>query len=161
MACEQKFSLAILVLSNIYNGLNIVVHSSKLWESTVSFPIHYLCGWMTHYFDAYHVEGKFSYRALMTKFGGAKMAKVFMANETRSLLLKMMNLSSLPSLCLAQEEDHVLAKNGDLSPSWIDYFISTCSCYLMLHLNNVHSIEPYNPCRFSYQFGFCQDVPYD
>ncbi|KAL3502694.1 hypothetical protein ACH5RR_037143 [Cinchona calisaya] len=160
MACGQKFSLAVPVLSSIYNGLNEVVHSSKLRESTAVFPIHYLYAWIAHYFDAYHMHGKYNYGALMTKFGGEKMAKFFTADEARSLLLKM-NPSILPSLCLAQEKNCVLVDNGDLSSSWIDYFIITRSCYLTLRLNNVHIVEPYNPCRFSRQFGFCQDVPYD
>ncbi|KAL3522649.1 hypothetical protein ACH5RR_015483 [Cinchona calisaya] len=96
----------------------------------------------------------------MTKFGVEKMAKFFTTNDARSLILKM-NPSTLSSLCLAQEKDHVFVDNGDLSPSWADYFISTHSCYLTLRLNNVHIVKPYKPCRFSRQFGFCQDVPYN
>ncbi|KAL3510328.1 hypothetical protein ACH5RR_029729 [Cinchona calisaya] len=112
MICGQKFSLTIPVLSSIYNGLNEIVHSPKLRESTVIFPIYYLHGWIAHYFDAYHIHGKFNYGALTTNFGAEKMAKFFTADEARSLLLKM-NPSILPRLCLPQEKYHVLVDNGD------------------------------------------------
>ena len=42
MAQGETFSLVVLVLASIYNGLNEIACSSKLETNAYIFPIHYL-----------------------------------------------------------------------------------------------------------------------
>ncbi|KAF7132584.1 hypothetical protein RHSIM_Rhsim09G0065300 [Rhododendron simsii] len=52
-----------------------------------------------------------------------------------------------------------LVDDGQLSDWEMEYLISIRSGYLTLQSGSTKFIEPYNPHRFSRQFGFTQDVP--
>ena len=53
MATGESFSLAILVLANIYNGLSIVSNSPSTEDRATVLPYHYVYGWLSEYFDTH------------------------------------------------------------------------------------------------------------
>ncbi|KAL3524968.1 hypothetical protein ACH5RR_013340 [Cinchona calisaya] len=158
MATGVKFSLAIPVLASIYDGLRKVVEAPNLRECPAVFPFHYVYAWIGQYFDTYHINDRTSCLALMTKFSGEKMAQFFNTTDAEDII-KNVNPSSFPRLRMTQEEEKVLIDDGNLSPQSMKYFISQRSCFLTFRRDNIFIIELYDPCRFSRQFGFCQNIP--
>ena len=64
----------------------------------------------------------------------------------------------LSKLYWTENEEKVLTDDRSLSSRLTSYFISQHSCHLTLRKDNIFIIEKYNPCRFSRQFGFSQDI---
>ncbi|XP_071907750.1 uncharacterized protein [Coffea arabica] len=159
MATGKRFYLAIPVLASIYHGLREIVHAPNLGECGVTFPIHYVYAWIGLYFDVYHENNQVSsHHARMTRFSGEKMA-IFYGRSEAEEIFKEVNPLRLPKLCWTENEEKVLIDDGSLSSRLTSYFISQRSCHLTLRKDNTFIIEKYNPCRFSRQFGFCQDIP--
>lgn len=69
------------------------------------------------------------------------------------------NQSDLPNSCMSKDKQLIVVDDGNLSTYWSDYFINLRSSFLIFRCDNEHVIETYSPCRFSRQFGFCQDIP--
>lgn len=57
MADEHTFRLIVLVLVNIYHGLGLIIEASNLIGCIdFCFPMHYVQGWLTYYFNTdYHI----------------------------------------------------------------------------------------------------------
>ena len=54
MAVAHKtVNLAVPVLARIYHGLNRIATSTHEGSSDVCFPVHYVYGWLSRYFDTY------------------------------------------------------------------------------------------------------------
>ena len=54
MAIRRKVvNLDVPVLARIYHGLNKIVTSTHAGSSEACFPIYYVHGWLSHYFDTY------------------------------------------------------------------------------------------------------------
>lgn len=76
------------------------------------------------------------------------------------MLFQQVNMHNLYNLALLQKNKELhLDDKGELSSSWSDFFISLRSSFITLRHNADLIVEPYNPHRFSRQFGFCQDIP--
>ncbi|KAM2661281.1 hypothetical protein EV2_023613 [Malus domestica] len=86
MAAGESFSLAILVLANIYNGLSIVSNSTTTEDRAAVLPYHYVYGWLGEYFGTHFslttLEKSMpssstaaKMRPLMTKYSGVLSAK--------------------------------------------------------------------------------------
>ncbi|MCD7458860.1 hypothetical protein HAX54_039405, partial [Datura stramonium] len=54
MATKRNISLAVPVLASIYSGLNKISQSSQLDIVRIRFPIHYVYGWLAHYFKTHY-----------------------------------------------------------------------------------------------------------
>ena len=58
MARGKRCCLAVLVLANIYRGLNEIVSSKTPSKCDATFPAHYLNAWLAEYFDThFELEG--------------------------------------------------------------------------------------------------------
>ena len=68
MAAGRRFSLAVLVLASIYNGLNKIVHSAFLKDCRATFPIHYVYAWIAQYFNTHYNQVSYNLGARMTRF---------------------------------------------------------------------------------------------
>ncbi|KAM1763679.1 hypothetical protein ACFX11_003000 [Malus domestica] len=53
MAAGESFSLAIPVLANIYDGLNVVSNSASTKDRVAVLPYHYMYGWLGEYFSTH------------------------------------------------------------------------------------------------------------
>ena len=50
---HKVVNLVVLVLARIYHRLNKIVTSTHAGSSEACFPVHYVYGWLSHYFDTY------------------------------------------------------------------------------------------------------------
>ena len=77
MAQGETFSLVVLVLASIYNGLNEIDCSSKPRTNASIFPIHYLYGWLGEYFDTHFISLSWNHSPRMTYYPDEFSAKCF------------------------------------------------------------------------------------
>ncbi|XP_074298273.1 uncharacterized protein LOC141629116 [Silene latifolia] len=154
----RVFSLAITVLASIYKGLNGLATSMNPGYSRSFFPTHYLYGWIANYFDTYHAINPSPTGPHMTKYSGPVGARNAKPEEARKLMHEGRKFDT-KRFMLNKHKVDVLLDNGDLDALGLDYRASLRSSYLCLRLSNGFHLEPYNPHRFSRQFGFCQDIP--
>ena len=77
IAFGRTINLAILVLASIYHGLNQFTNSTAVGSSNACFPIHYVYGWLSHYFRTHFPNPDDTSEPLMTKFLGEGKAKYF------------------------------------------------------------------------------------
>ncbi|KAG5541834.1 hypothetical protein RHGRI_021618 [Rhododendron griersonianum] len=160
MAQGKRFSLAVPVLASIYHGLREITSSPNPSKCGTAFPIHYVYGWLSRYYDSYFLSAstKFTCGARMVRLGGEKKAKHFSSQEACDLLKNITPLT-LSLLALTKPKQGIVTDHGKHSDSWNDYIISLRSSYLTLRRGNEHIVEPYSPYRFARQFRFCQDIP--
>ncbi|KAG5553873.1 hypothetical protein RHGRI_011665 [Rhododendron griersonianum] len=160
MAQGKRFSLAVPVLASIYHGLREITSSPNPSKCGAVFPIHYVYGWLSRYYDSYFLSAsdKFNCAARMVRLAGEKKAKHFSPQEACDLL-KGITPSTLSLLALTKPKQGIVTDHGKHSDSWNDYLISLKSSYLTLRRGNEHIVEPYSPYRFARQFRFCQDIP--
>ena len=55
LAKGHEYSLAVPMLASIYRGLNGISESSRPWQSYSYFSIHYVYGWLAHYFSTHYL----------------------------------------------------------------------------------------------------------
>ncbi|KAG5523751.1 hypothetical protein RHGRI_030662 [Rhododendron griersonianum] len=161
MAQGKRFSLAVPVLASIYHGLREITSSPNPSKCGAAFPIHYVYGWLSRYYDSYFLSAstKFTCGARMVRLGGEKKAKHFSSQEACNLLKNITPLT-LSLLALTKPKQGIVTDHGKHSDSWNDYYIiSLRSSYLTLRRGNEHIVEPYSPYQFARQFRFCQDIP--
>ena len=161
MAEGYTFSLAVPVLANIYSGLRQVHDStSSLGYSNACFPLHYVHGWLALYFNTRYKAPRSLRGPRMVEFSGEGGAKYYTNLEARTHIHKGKYVSW--HACLpTKNKDELLTDDGELISWNASFFISIRSCFLSSQCGSSTVIEPYSPCRFSRQFGFYQDVPYD
>ena len=87
MAQSKAFSLVVLVLARIYNGLNKIACSSKPRTNASIFPIHYLYGWLDEYFDTYFISPSWNHPLQMTYYANEFSAKCFDDLQARALIM--------------------------------------------------------------------------
>ncbi|PHU14620.1 Glycerate dehydrogenase HPR, peroxisomal [Capsicum chinense] len=123
MEDKQTFSLAVPVLSSIYNGLNRVYKSSQLKQLRISFPIHYVYGWLANYFKTHFQLSNGPSIPLMTTSSGEGEAKYFDGELARKCIhqgdtaIWNSTMPNKSSPCYFVDDD----KNEE---SEISYFIS-------------------------------------
>lgn len=103
MAYGDVFSLAIPILSSIYNGLNQISSSIDLGRSDVVFPIHYVYAWLGEYFGVYHPSSETKGLARMTQYTGEGMAKCYNELEARDLLRAKQHVSLSLTIIIKDE----------------------------------------------------------
>jgi len=69
------FSLTMLVLASIYQGLSGIFSATKPLNSMSFFPAHYLYGWLVCYFDTHYVLDLALAGPLMVHYSGFRGAK--------------------------------------------------------------------------------------
>ncbi|KAK9750451.1 hypothetical protein RND81_02G197800 [Saponaria officinalis] len=157
MADGRTINLATLVLAGIYNGIHdLVTHPNPAFSSS-TFPAHYLYGWIAHYFGTHHDVKPPPQGPAMVVHSGTRGAKAFNEGTARDLIHGGKDVSA-NCFILNKNKAELLIDDGQLEASMFDYLISLRSSYLPLRLGNCFYVEPYNPHRFSRQFGFCQDI---
>ncbi|KAL0402723.1 UNVERIFIED_CONTAM: hypothetical protein Slati_4302200 [Sesamum latifolium] len=103
MVNGRRVSLAIPVLTSIYEGLNIIASSSRPARTSPSFPVHFVYAWLASYFKTHYPIWQGLHGPKMTRFSGEGGAKPFKFIDNGD----------------AKELDH-------------DYFIAIRSSYLTL-----------------------------
>ncbi|KAG5553477.1 hypothetical protein RHGRI_011376 [Rhododendron griersonianum] len=160
MARGTRFCLAVPVLASIYRGLNDIAKSSNPGKCDAVFPVHYVYAWLGEYFSTHFSSGSqpSTQRPKMIRYGGERVAKQLDEAEALDLFRKCDDLV-MDRFAQRQGKSKELVDDGQLSDWETEYLISIRSGYLTLRSGSTKVIEPYNPHRFSRQFGFTQDVP--
>ncbi|KAL0286983.1 UNVERIFIED_CONTAM: hypothetical protein Sradi_7134800 [Sesamum radiatum] len=113
MANGRRVSLAILVLTSIYEGLNTIATSSKPARTSLSFPVHFVYAWLASYFKTHYPFWQGLCGLKMTIFSGEGGTKPFKFVDNGD----------------AEEFDH-------------NYFIAIRSSYLTLRLSDKFILSP-------------------
>ncbi|KAH9606326.1 hypothetical protein KSS87_023133 [Heliosperma pusillum] len=158
MAEGRRFCLAAPVLASIYRGLNDLVTSLNPGYSKSNFPAHYLYGWLAYYFNTHHDVRQPPRGPSMVKYSGAVRALAIKDDDARKRIHDG-KLAKAHCFIPHKVKADIMFDNGDLDDKKFSYLASLRSTYLVLRNNDFFHIEPYNPQRFSRQFGFCQDIP--
>ncbi|KAH0645323.1 hypothetical protein KY284_033207 [Solanum tuberosum] len=158
MASERKISLAILVLASIYNGLNKILTLSQLNQIKVCFPIHYVYGWLAHYFRTHYAFSNGPFIPTMVVYSGEGGSKYFNSDDARKHIHGGENVA-WTSTMLDKMYPHFYVDNNHASEEESSYFMSIRFNYLPLRCRDSFIVEPYSPHRFGRQFGFYQNIP--
>nr|POF09193.1 hypothetical protein CFP56_41189 [Quercus suber] len=118
--------------------------------------MHYIYGWLGHYFDTHHEVKLEVIGPKMVRFSGAGGARYYDEYEARRLIQG--NRMLWGANLLVKNANETFEDSGNLSRTSLAHFISIRSSYLSMRQNDHFIIEPYSPCRFSRQFGLCQSI---
>ena len=160
MARGKRYCLAVLVLANIYRGLNEIVSSKTPSKCDATFPAHYLNAWLAEYFDIhFELEGSHSKPVpRMFRYSGEGAAKHYDEVTARKLFHAVTSFK-FHRLSLFKGHREILVDDDKLPSSYIDYFISQRPSYLASRRGSICIVEPYSPYGFGRQFGFNQHIP--
>nr|XP_016435936.1 PREDICTED: uncharacterized protein LOC107762125 [Nicotiana tabacum] len=158
MASGRKISLAVPVLASIYHGLNKISCSSQLDQVKVYFHIHYVYGWLAHYFKTHYPLAKGSSVPLMVAYSREGAARYFDEKDARKCIHNGEDIVWTPTM-LTNSRPYYYVDNDAPQVLKSNYFMSLRFNYLPLTYGNSFIIEPYSPHRFGRQFGFYQNVP--
>ncbi|KAL0406004.1 UNVERIFIED_CONTAM: hypothetical protein Slati_3914300 [Sesamum latifolium] len=158
MANGRRVSLAILILTSIYKGLNIIASSSRPARTIPSFPVHFVYAWLASYFKTHYPIWQGLRGPKMTRFSGEGGAKYYDPQEARKQIHKAEFVFWACNM-IVKNRPFKFIDNGDAEELDHDYFIAIHSSYLTLRQGDKFIIEPYSPHRFRRQFGYFQDVP--
>ncbi|MCE5166335.1 hypothetical protein HAX54_017682 [Datura stramonium] len=158
MAIKWNISLAVPVLASIYNGLNEISSLPELELIRICFPIHYVYGWLAHYFMTHYALANVPSNSLMVAFSGEGVARYFDKKEARKRIHLGDNIA-WTSTVLNNSEPYDYIDNYEAQALESNYFMSIRFGYLFLRNENSTIIEPYSLHQFSRQFGLYQRIP--
>ncbi|MCD7447100.1 hypothetical protein HAX54_023129, partial [Datura stramonium] len=158
MATKRKISLAVPVLARIYSGLSKISQSSQLDLVRIRFPIHYVYGWLAHYFKTHYAFANEPSNPPMVAFSGEGVARYYDKKKIRKCIRQGDNIA-WASTMLNNYDPYDYIDNNDAPKLELNYFTSIRFGYLCLRNGNSIIIETYIPHRFSRQFGFYQKIP--
>ncbi|KAL0325194.1 UNVERIFIED_CONTAM: hypothetical protein Sradi_5088700 [Sesamum radiatum] len=158
MANGQQVNLAILVLENIYDGLNTVEISPKPVDMSHSFPIHFVYAWLAYYFKTRYSIWQELCSPKMMRFSGEGGARYYEPQEAHKQIHKTEFISWVCNM-LVKDGPFKFVHDGHAEELNHNYFVAIHSSYLTLRQGGRFIIEPYSPHRFGRQFGYYQDVP--
>uniref|UniRef100_A0A9I9EFM6 Aminotransferase-like plant mobile domain-containing protein n=2 Tax=Cucumis melo TaxID=3656 RepID=A0A9I9EFM6_CUCME len=161
MVVGTIYSLTVSVLANIYHGLGLITKTSNpIGRMNFHCPMHYIHGWLAHYFSTHY--------PLPTEVRGPKMTNFF--NEGKSIYFGEYEAQELIHNG-ARIQWHANLQNRNKHECMVDthalsflqtsYFVSMRSCYLSSRCGNTWIITSYSLYRFGRQFDFYHDIPND
>uniref|UniRef100_A0A9I9E1M3 Aminotransferase-like plant mobile domain-containing protein n=2 Tax=Cucumis melo TaxID=3656 RepID=A0A9I9E1M3_CUCME len=161
MAAGTIYSLAVPVLANIYHGLGLITKASNpIGRMDFHFPMHYVHGWLAHYFGTHYPLPTEVRGSKMTNFSGESGSIYFGEYEARELIHNGARIQWHANLQNRSKHERMVDTH-DSSFLQMSYFVSMRSCYLSSCCENTWIITSYSLYRFGRQFGFYQDLPND
>uniref|UniRef100_A0A9I9E2G3 Aminotransferase-like plant mobile domain-containing protein n=1 Tax=Cucumis melo TaxID=3656 RepID=A0A9I9E2G3_CUCME len=161
MTAGTIYSLAVPVLANIYHGLGLITKASNpTGRMDFHFPMHYVHGWLAHYFGTHYPLPTEVRGPKMTNFSGEGGSIYFGEYEARKLIHNGARIQWHANLQNISKHERMVDTH-DSSFLQMSYFVSMRSCYLSSRCENTWIITSYSPYRFGRQFGFYQDLPND
>ncbi|KAL0405631.1 UNVERIFIED_CONTAM: hypothetical protein Slati_3877000 [Sesamum latifolium] len=132
MANDRRVSLAIPVLTSIYEGLNIIASSSTPARTSPSFPVHFVYAWLASYFKTHYPIWQGLRGPKMIRFSGEGGAKYYDPQEARKRIYKAEFVSWACNM-IVKNRPFKFIDNGDAEELDHDYFSAIHSSYLTLH----------------------------
>ncbi|KAL0402720.1 UNVERIFIED_CONTAM: hypothetical protein Slati_4301900 [Sesamum latifolium] len=152
MANGRRVSLAIPVLTSIYEGLNIIASSSRPARTSPSFPVHFVYAWLASYFKTHYPIWQGLRGPKMTRFSGEGGAKYYDPQEARKRIHKAEFVFWACNM-IVNNRPFKFIDNGDAEELDHDYFIAIRSSYLTLRQGDKFIIEPYSPIDLGLNLG--------
>nr|GMC69269.1 ABC transporter G family member 11 [Ipomoea batatas] len=156
MARGIKVCLAPPVLASIYYGLNSISESFSPGQIGTPFPIHYVYGWLSAYFNThFKTPSLMLLSPKMVTSSGEGGAKHYDRIDARKRIFKGEHASWL---CTTRQNgrDFFFCDDKRGGKDNFEYFICLRPGFLVLRQGRQCKAEPYVPHRFSRQFGFYQ-----
>nr|GMD14893.1 ABC transporter G family member 11 [Ipomoea batatas] len=160
MACRMargiKVCLAPPVLASIYYGLNSISESFSPGQIGTPFPIHYVYGWLSAYFNThFKTPSLMLLSPKMVTSSGEGGAKHYDRIDARKRIFKGEHASWL---CTTRQNgrDFFFCDDKRGGKDNFEYFICLRPGFLVLRQGRQCKAEPYVSHRFSRQFGFYQ-----
>ncbi|KAL0355648.1 UNVERIFIED_CONTAM: hypothetical protein Sradi_4011700 [Sesamum radiatum] len=157
MANGRRVSLAIPVLTSIYEGLNTIAIFSRPSHTSSSFPVHFLYAWLASYFKTHYPFWQGLCGSKMTIFSGEGRAKYYDPEEARKGIHKAEFISWACNM-IVKNRSFKFVDNADAEELDHNYFVAIHSSYLTRRQGDKFIIKPYSPHRFGRQFGYFQNV---
>lgn len=158
MAAQRRVILNVPVLVSIYKGLNAISRSPDLSQVQATFPIHFVYGWMAHYFKTHFPVDPKMLIPKMVLFSGEGGARSYDVSEAQKRIFKGDQISWTCTM-FTDKKDISYTDDGKASESEQCFFMAIRSNFLGRRLGDCFAVEPYSPHRFSRQFGYFQLVP--
>ncbi|KAA0048379.1 hypothetical protein E6C27_scaffold264G00980 [Cucumis melo var. makuwa] len=147
MAAGTIYSLAVLVLANIYHGLGLITKASNpIGRMDFHFPMHYVHGWLAHYFGTHYPLSTKVRGPKMTNFSGEGGSIYFGEYEARKLIHNGARIQWHANL-QNRSKHECMVDTHDSSFMQMSYFVSMRSCYLSSRYENTWIITSYSPYR--------------
>ncbi|KAF3616608.1 hypothetical protein FXO38_34420, partial [Capsicum annuum] len=149
MEDKQVFSLTVPILSRIYNGLNKINKSLQLEHLRVSFPIHYVYGWIGYYFKTQFSLTNGPSSPLMVAYFDKGEAWYFDGDLARKHIHQgdsVIWTSTMPS----KSTVYYFVDSDKDEESEISYFMILYFNFLPFRNEGSFILEPYRPHRFSH-----------
>ncbi|MCD7451276.1 hypothetical protein HAX54_010629 [Datura stramonium] len=153
LACGRRVSLLIPVLASIYKGLNIISKCSQLDHKEACVQVHYMYDWLAYYFKTHYPLADGPTDPLMALYFGEGASRYFGIENARKHIHGGGSII-LDATMVNRPHPYHYRDNGNEKEFESNYFMSIPSNYLPLRNGEIFIIEPYNPHRFSRQFGF-------
>ena len=152
----HTFSLAIPILANIYHSLGMITEASNLIRCMeFCFPMHYVYGWLAHYFNTHYPIPVDIRGPKIVNFSSESGLVYFGEHDARELIHKGASIQWHVNVQSRNKQDRMIG-NENLSFNESSYFSSISS-----QCEATSIIESYSLCCFCKQSKFYQDIPND
>ena len=128
MSQGETYSLVVLVLTSIYNGLNEIACSSKPGTNA---SIRYLYEWLGEYFDTHCISPSWNHPLWMTYYADEFSTKCFDDLQAQALIMSCKGVK-LDHLALRHKEHVHWTNNECITITKASYLISLRSSYISL-----------------------------
>ncbi|CAH9073716.1 unnamed protein product [Cuscuta europaea] len=155
LARGKHVCLAVPVLASVYHGLNRISNAPAPDQVRTCFPVHYVYGWLTSYFDTHFKNEIQSTTPLMISYSGEGGARSL---EKRSAHKRIFQGDVSAWVCSTHRriKEYSFFDGKNPPEAELALFRSLRSNYLVLRYRDHCIAEPYTPHRFSRQFGYFQ-----
>ncbi|KAH7838033.1 hypothetical protein Vadar_021226 [Vaccinium darrowii] len=167
MAKGSIFSLAVPVLTCLYQCFNKVVVSSHPGKYAVHGPFQYFFGWISLYFQKTYSRGSGSPSDFGERFfpylgliGNQATGDFYLNKSPYAQTLFVYSDNYYPRALTSEDEPRGRIKDDDnLSPFLLSYLVCLRPGILTFKFGSSFLREPYAPNRYARQFGFGQACP--
>ncbi|GAA0145044.1 hypothetical protein LIER_05329 [Lithospermum erythrorhizon] len=157
MANGYRVSLAPPVLSCIYRSLSQISLSDNPSIALECFHAHYIFGWMGSYLHAQHIATNRPDGPQMVRYHGKGRGNVYAPSNANTIL------RSCPGTRKAthpdREQPFFYDHRESQSPPNRALFVCLRTRRVCHRIGSEFIVEPYNPHRFSRQFGYTPTIP--
>ncbi|KAH7863542.1 hypothetical protein Vadar_018885 [Vaccinium darrowii] len=167
MARGSIFSLAVPVLTCLYQCFNRVAVSSHPGKHAVHGPFQFFFGWISLYFQKTYSRGSGSPLNFGARFfpylgliGNQATGDFYLNKSPYAQTLFVFSDNYYPRALTSEDEPKGRIKDDDnLSPFLLSYLVCLRPGILTFKFSSLFLSEPYAPNRYARQFGFGQACP--
>nr|GMC51240.1 ABC transporter G family member 11 [Ipomoea batatas] len=127
----KTLNLGIPILASIYNSLNAISQSRTPGLVDSRFPIHYVYGWLSFYFNTHFANKHASTSPLMITYSGEGSARYYGQVKAGRKIFKADSVQWVCTTCRLTKDLYFLDDGNDNHPD-NEYFMCLHSNYVIL-----------------------------